>query len=68
MILDINRPNWYTINETAKILRKSRITISRWISEKKIPFVRMDGGTRGRVLIPSSYFENLEAEALKAVL
>jgi excisionase family DNA binding protein len=68
MILDINRPNWYTINETAKILRKSRITISRWISEKKIPFVRMDGGTRGRVLIPGAYFESLEAEALKAVL
>jgi excisionase family DNA binding protein len=65
--MDIGRPNWYTIREASVILRKSRVTISRWIAEKKIPFVRLDGGARGRVLIPESFFQNLQAEALKAV-
>ncbi|GHV77167.1 hypothetical protein AGMMS49942_19880 [Spirochaetia bacterium] len=65
--MDVGRPNWYTIKETCRILKKSRVTVSRYISENKIPFVRLDGGPRGRVLIPESYFESLESEALKAV-
>jgi excisionase family DNA binding protein len=65
--MDIERPQWYTITEATKILRTSRVTISKRISNKEIPFVRLDKGKKGRVLIPSSYFENLEAEALKAV-
>jgi excisionase family DNA binding protein len=65
--MDIGRPQWYTISEATKILRTSRVTISKRISNKEIPFVRLGLGKKSRVLIPSSYFENLEVEALKAV-
>jgi excisionase family DNA binding protein len=65
--MDIGIPQWYTISETAKILKLSRVTISRKISNKQIPFVRMGSWDKSKVLIPVSYFEALEAEALKAV-
>jgi hypothetical protein len=65
--MDIDRPQFYTIAETAKILKLSRVSISNRISRKEIPVVRI-GGNRSRALIPAAYIKNLETEALKAAV
>jgi hypothetical protein len=64
--MNAEKQKFLTIEETAKILKLSRVSVSNKISKKQIPCVHMSG-KRGRALIPASYFENLEADALKAV-
>jgi excisionase family DNA binding protein len=56
---------FYTSVEVAEILHYSRPTISLKIKSGEIPAIRPSGKLRGRVLIPASYIEKLEEEAIK---
>ncbi|GHV08228.1 hypothetical protein FACS189485_19500 [Spirochaetia bacterium] len=52
-------PQFFTIDETAKILRISKVTVNRKLSSGEIKAIRLGR----RVLIPASYFVGLAAAA-----
>ena len=58
----MNDRSFYTIDETAKILKVSRITIHRKLRTGEIPAVRVGR----RVLVPALYFEQLTQSAFQS--
>lgn len=58
----MNTKQFYTIEETADILRVSNLTIYRNAKAGLIPSVKVGG----RVLIPSTYFQSLIETALES--
>lgn len=63
MVTPTPKPQFLTVRETADRLRLSESAIYRLVERGEVPVVRAGA----RVLIPSSYFDEIEASALASV-
>jgi excisionase family DNA binding protein len=61
-LLANKRKDHFLVPEVAELTGRSCYTVRRWIAEKKLNAIRLlDGGPRGKLLIPRSELERLIA-------
>jgi excisionase family DNA binding protein len=63
-VLSRKRKEHYTVEEIAGLVCRSEYTVRRWIAQKRIKAIRVQGtGPRGRLLIPNTELDVLIATA-----
>jgi excisionase family DNA binding protein len=63
------RKEYYTVEEVGRLTGRSAYTVRRWLAEKKLTAIRVDGtGPRGRLLIPGEQLARLLPKGLGGAL